>query len=58
MQNPRPRKILRAEGMDDEDILEDLSPCGLRSTNFENLDLPGWVGGGRIEAQRQLVEDF
>ena len=42
----------------DEDILEDLSPCGLRSSNFENLDLPGWVGGGRIEAQRQLVEDF
>ena len=32
----------------DEDILGDLSPCGLRSPNFENLDLPGWVGGGRM----------
>ena len=32
----------------DEDILGDLSPCGLISPNFENLDLPGWVGGGRM----------
>ena len=33
----------------DENILGDLEPCGLRSPNFENPGLPGWVGGGRME---------
>ena len=41
-------KIINDGGIPDEDILGDLSPCGLRSPNFENLDLPGWVGGGRM----------
>ena len=40
--------LISRMGMSDEDILGDLSPCGLISPNFENLDLPGWVGGGRM----------
>ena len=37
-----------AEALDDENILGGLSRCRLRPPNFENPDLPGWVGGGRM----------